>query len=42
MKKKKKNGLVGSVFDFSIDYDDITVNGILDIHKCLMKTNGIM
>ena len=33
----KKTGLYGSVFDFSVDYDAITVDDILDIHKCLMK-----
>ena len=38
----KKTGLVGSVFDFSVDYNVIAVNGILDIHKYLMKKNGIV
>ena len=38
----KKPGLVGSVFDVSVDYNVIAVNGILDMHKCLMKKNGIV
>ena len=38
----KKPGLVGSVFDVSVDYNVIAVNGILDIHKYLMKKNGIV
>ena len=38
----KKPGLVGSVFDVSVDYNVIAVNRILDMHKCLMKKNGIV
>ena len=38
----KKTGLNGYVYDFSVDYDAITVNDILDIHKNLMKKNDIM
>ena len=34
-------GLIASVFKFSVDYDDIAVSDILDIHKDLMKKNGI-
>ena len=37
-----KTGVIGSVYDFSVDYDDIAVNDILDIHKHLMKKNGII
>ena len=37
----KKTGLVGYVYDFSVDYDAIAVDDILDIHKYLMKKNGI-
>ena len=33
----KKTGLNGYVHDFSVDYDAIAVDGILDIHKYLMK-----
>ena len=39
----KKTGLNGNVYGFSVDYDGITVNNdILDIHKYLMKKNGII
>ena len=37
----KKTGLNGYVYDFSVDYDAIAVDDILDIHKHLMKENGI-
>ena len=33
----KKTGLWGYVNDFSVDYDAIAVDEILDIHKYLMK-----
>ena len=36
----KKTGLNGYVSDFSVDYDDIAVHDILDIHKYLMEKNG--
>ena len=38
----KKTGLCGYVYDFSVDYDAIVVDDILDIHKYLMKTNNII
>ena len=38
----KKTGLNRYVYDFSVDYDAITVDNILDIHKYLMKKNDIM
>ena len=38
----KKTGLKGYVYDFSVDYDAIAVSDILDIHKYLMKKNGIV
>ena len=38
----KKIGLNGYVYDFNVDYDAIAVNDILDIHKYLMKKNGIV
>ena len=38
---KKKTGLHGSVFDFSVDYRVITVDDILDIHKYRIKKNNI-
>ena len=37
MKKKKKNGLNGCVYDFIVDYDAIAVDDILDISNYLMK-----
>ena len=33
----KKTGLKGTVKVFSVDYNDIDTNDILDIHKYLMK-----
>ena len=33
----KKTGFCGYVYQFSVDYDDIAVDDILDIHKYLMK-----
>ena len=38
----KKAGLNGYVYDFSVDYDTITIDDILDIHKYLMKKNNII
>ena len=35
--KMKKTGLNGYVDEFSVDYDAIAVDDILDIHKYLMK-----
>ena len=37
----KKTGLNGYVYDFSVDYDAIAVDHILDIHKYLMKKKDI-
>ena len=37
----KKTGLNGYVYDFSVDYDDIAVDNILDIHKYLMTKKMI-
>ena len=34
--------LSGYVYDFSVDYGAIAVDDILDIHKYLMKKNGIV
>ena len=39
---KKKTGLNGYVYDFSVDYDAIAVDDILDIQKYLMEKNGIV
>ena len=37
----KKTGFNGYAYDFSVDYDAITVDDIKDIHKYLMKKNNI-
>ena len=37
----KKTGLTGYVYDFSADYNTVTVDDIKDIHKYLMKKNNI-
>ena len=38
----KKTELNGYVFDFSVAYDPIIIDDILDIHKYLMKKNDIV
>ena len=38
----KKTGFNGCVYDFSVDYDAIAVDDILDIHKYLMKKNNMI
>ena len=38
----KKAGFNGYIYDFSIDHDAINVDGILDIHKYLIKKNEIV
>ena len=38
----KKNGFNGYVYDFSVDYNAIAVDEILDIHKYFMKKNNIV
>ena len=38
----RASGLIGYVYDFSVDYGAIAVDDILDIHKYLMKKNGIV
>ena len=38
----KKTGFNGYIYDFSTDYNAIAVSDILDIHKYLMKKNGIV
>ena len=37
----KETELNGYVYNFSVDYDAIAVDDILDIHKYLMEKNGI-
>ena len=38
----KKKGSNGYVYDFSIDYDAIAVDGTLDIHNHFMKKNNMI
>ena len=38
----KRIGFNGYVYDFSVDYDAIAVDDILDIHKYLMKKNNMI
>ena len=38
----EKTGLNGYVYDLSVDYDAISVDNILDIHKYLIEKNGIV
>ena len=38
----KKTGLNRYVYDFSVDYEAIAVDNILDIHNYLMKKNDIV
>ena len=38
----KKTGFNGYIYDFSTADNAITVSNILDIHKYLMKKNGIV
>ena len=37
----KKTGLNGYIYDFTVDYDAIAVEDILNIHKYLMEKNYI-
>ena len=38
----KKTGLNGYVYNFSVNYDAIAVDDILNLHKHLMKKNDIV
>ena len=38
----KKTGFNDYIYDFSVDYDAINVDDILDIHKYLMEKNEIV
>ena len=38
----KKTGLNGCFYGFSVDYDAIAVDDILDIYKYLMKKNNMI
>ena len=37
----KKTAFNGDVYDFSVDYDAIDVDDMLDFNKYLMKKNNI-
>ena len=37
----KKTGFNGYIYEFSVDYDSIAVDDILDIHRYLMKKNDV-
>ena len=39
---RKSTGFYGYVYDFSVDYNAIAVDDILDIHRYLMEKNGIV
>ena len=39
--KMKKTGFNGHIYDFSVNYDSIDVDDILDIHNYLMEKNEI-
>ena len=38
----KKTGLNDYVFGFSVDYDAIAVDDVLEIHKYLMEKNNMI
>ena len=38
----RKHGFSGYVYEFSVDYDAIAVDNILDIHKYINKKNNII
>ena len=38
----KRTGFTGYVYDFSVDYNAITVDNTKEIHKYLMEKNGIV
>ena len=38
----RKHRFSGYVYEFSVDYDAIAVDNILDIHKYIKKKNNII
>ena len=38
----KKTGFNGYVYDFSVDYDATDIDGIVHMHKYLIKKSNIM
>ena len=41
LENMKKPGVFGYVYDFSVDYDAIAVDNILDIYEYLMENYGM-
>ena len=39
---KKKTGFHGQIYDFRVDYDEINVDDIKDVHNYLVKKNNIV
>ena len=42
VENRKRAGFNVYVYDFSVDYDAIAVDDILDIHKSLIKKNNMI
>ena len=40
--RRKDTGLYGNVYDFSVDYNGITNDKIVDIYNYLMKKNNVI
>ena len=38
----KRTGVNGCIYDFSVDYDAIAVDDVLDIRKYLMEKNNMI
>ena len=38
----RKSSFTAYIYDFSVAYDDISVDDIKDIHKCLKKKNNMI
>ena len=38
----KKTGFNGYIYDFTVDYNPLSTDSIKEIHKYLMKKNGIV
>ena len=37
----ENTGLFGEVYDFAVDYTAVSIGEIYNVHRCLMKKNGI-
>ena len=42
LNSRKDTGLNGNVYDFSVDYNAITNDKIVDIHNYLVKKNNVI